>query len=82
MIKRYDFLRNNDMYRDDVDGDYVRYADHHAAITPLVQALRETLAAAVTLSDIGCSNAEYRSAKSKLVAARALLDEYKEDTNG
>jgi hypothetical protein len=67
----------SNMYRDDVDGDYVTYADHRAAITPLVRALRETLAAAVTLSDIGCSGAEYRSAKSKLVAARALLDEYK-----
>ena len=82
MIKRYDLLRNNDMYRDDVYIDYVTYAYHRAAITPLVRALRETLAAAVILSDIGCSGAEYRSAKSKLVAARALLDEYKEITNG
>jgi hypothetical protein len=67
----------SNMYRDDVDGDYVTYADHRAAITPLVRALRETLAAAVTLSDIGCSGAEYRSAKSKFIAVRALLDEYK-----
>ena len=81
MIQRW-YAENAETFPSTESGEFVRYADHHAAITPLVQALRETLAAAVTLSDIGCSNAEYRSAKSKLVAARALLDEYKEDTNG
>ena len=82
MIQRYVMCGDDIDAVPDDNGKWMRYADHRAAITPLVRALRETLAAAVTLSDIGCSYAEYRSAKSKLVAARALLDEYKEDTNG
>jgi type IV secretory pathway TrbF-like protein len=76
MIQRY----GQDVYGiilKDPDGQIVLWDDHRAAITPLARALRETLAAAVILSDIGCSGAEYRSAKSKFIAVRALLDEYK-----
>jgi hypothetical protein len=70
MIQRYDLLRNIDMYRNNVDGDYVTYADHRAAITPLVRALR----------DIRMSNAGTEQRKRGWNAAYELLErpEYKE----
>ena len=70
MIKRYDFLRNKDMYRDNVYVDYVTYAYHRAAITPLVRALR----------DIRMSNAGTEQRKRGWNAAYELLErpEYKE----
>jgi hypothetical protein len=70
MIQRYDLLRNNDMYRDDVYVDYVTYAYHRAAITPLVRALR----------DIRMSNAGTEQRKRGWNAAYELLErpEYKE----
>ena len=68
MIKH--FLRNNDMYRDDVYVDYVTYDYHRAAITPLVRALR----------DIRMSNADTEQRKRGWNAAYELLErpEYKE----
>jgi hypothetical protein len=84
MIKRYNPRRNSNMYRDDVDGDYVTYADHVAAITPLVRALRTLVAVEEGVGEEDSEDSFETAAQTindldtAMNQARAVLAEYKE----